>query len=96
MKIVDCRENGSDLVKFETLPHFTVFEMPGEDGVFIKYDIPNLDMEVRAGFAGLTVNAFRITDSTDMHNRLFWKVLPEAMVRPLDVELRIKGVKKYD
>ena len=96
MKIVDCRENGSDLVKFETLPHFTVFEIPGEEGVFIKYDIPGLDVTVRTGYAGLNLNAFRVTDSAVTGDRLFFKVLPEKLVRPLDVELRIKGVKKYD
>jgi hypothetical protein len=96
MKIVDCRENGSDLVKFETLPHFTVFEIPGEEGVFIKYDIPGVDVTVRAGCAGLGLNAFRVNDGDDMGGRLFWKLLPEKLVRPLDVELHIKGVKKYD
>lgn len=96
MVIVDCRENGSDLVKFDRLPHFTVFEIPGVVGVFIKYDIPDIEVNVRAGFAGVSLNAVRITDSTDTTDKLFWKVSPDKLVRPLDIELHIKGVKNYD
>lgn len=96
MNIVDCRNKETDLVKFEALPHFTIFEIPGENGLFIKYDVQGCVINVRAGYAGIIPNTFRITDSDDITDKLWWKVNPYKLVRPLDAELRIKGVKHYD
>lgn len=95
MKIVDCRNKETDLAKFENLPHFAVFEIPGEDGLFVKYDIPGWELSIRAGCAGITPNAFRITDSDGLTDKLWRKIAPSKLVRPLDVELHIKGVKQY-
>jgi hypothetical protein len=95
MRIVDCRDKNSDLVRFSDLPHFAVFESLEGDGLFIKYEVPTVKMDVRVGYAGVNLNAFRITDSTHINDRLWWKFNPDLLVRPLDVELHIKGVKQY-
>jgi hypothetical protein len=95
MKIVDCRNKETDLVKFADLPHFAVFELPDEDGLFIKYEVP-AELTIRSGYAGITPNTFRITDSSNISDRLWWKIVRDKLVRPLEVELHIKGVKKYD
>lgn len=96
MKIVDYRSNNTDLVPFEKLHHFMIFEIPGENGLFIKYDVPGCVIDVRVGCAGINPNTFRITDSSALAGPLFLKLMPDLLVRPLDTELHIKGVRNYD
>ena len=89
MKIVDDRDMKDVLRKFKELPAWCVFEVPGSNGLYIKLDkvVPG-DVYSNSLY---DMNSLRLDDPMQGYKY----TIPDRMVRPLNVEIHINGVKKF-
>lgn len=96
MTIIDNRDKENDLIKFNELPAWCVFEVPDYDGLYIKLDKERQFSVTESGDGYINVkNSIVNTIRLDYPMTDFKYTLSYTSVRPLDVELHINGVKKF-
>lgn len=91
MRIVDNRNMENELIEFKELPAWCVFEVPdyNDNGFYIKLTQAELGDAYSKDLYDM--NSLRLDDPMIG----YCYTLPDTIVRPLDVEIHINGVKKF-